>query len=66
MRMDAYFDMLAGVQQVAAGYYHSCALMTTGGVRCWGYNNLGQLGTGGTTNKGTPGSSNVLTGVAGK
>ncbi|MCK5073359.1 MAG: hypothetical protein KAQ98_08050, partial [Bacteriovoracaceae bacterium] len=30
--------------QIAAGNYHSCALSTTGTVRCWGRNNFGQLG----------------------
>ena len=34
------------VIQVAAGYQTTCALLTTGAVRCWGYNNYGQLGQG--------------------
>jgi alpha-tubulin suppressor-like RCC1 family protein len=37
---------LQNVTQLALGLYHSCALLTTGQVRCWGYNNDGQLGTG--------------------
>ncbi|HEY0132524.1 MAG TPA: hypothetical protein VGB85_00555 [Nannocystis sp.] len=32
--------------QVAAGGSHSCALLTTGAVRCWGDNSYGQLGLG--------------------
>ncbi len=31
--------------QVAAGLSASCALMEDGGVRCWGRNNLGELGS---------------------
>ena len=31
---------------VSAGEYHTCAVMQTGGVRCWGYRSDGELGDG--------------------
>jgi alpha-tubulin suppressor-like RCC1 family protein len=38
----------SGVQAIALGYYHSCALSTGGAVSCWGYNAVGALGDGST------------------
>ena len=55
--------MLGGVAAIAVGGDHSCALMTTGGVRCWGRNIFGQLSDGTHTDRTTPPTSDVLSGV---
>ncbi|MCA9695107.1 MAG: hypothetical protein KC636_36345, partial [Myxococcales bacterium] len=39
-------DLGGPVVQLAAGSDHTCALLTTGDVRCWGANSVGQLGLG--------------------
>jgi alpha-tubulin suppressor-like RCC1 family protein len=46
--------VLSGAIAIAAGGYHSLALLTNGTVAAWGHNASGQLGDGTTTDSDTP------------
>lgn len=48
-----------GVVSVAAGGGHTCAVLGSGSVKCWGDNQFGQLATGNRTNKTSPGQNSI-------
>jgi alpha-tubulin suppressor-like RCC1 family protein len=50
----AVTGLSSDVTAIAAGQSHTCALMTSGAVQCWGDNEDGQLGNNSTTNSSVP------------
>ncbi|WP_437274434.1 hypothetical protein WME90_24615 [Sorangium sp. So ce375] len=41
-----------GAQALAVGKIHACAVLATGGLKCWGHNGFGQLGLGDAASRG--------------
>ena len=44
----------SGAIAIAGGENHTCALLATGTVKCWGWNAYGQIGDNTTSNRSTP------------
>ncbi len=47
-------DEKNNVERIALGGFHSCAILTSSILKCWGKNSSGQLGNGSTRNSLTP------------
>ena len=65
-RIPVAVQMPAGVsfQSIAAGYYHTCALTTTGQAYCWGRGSSGRLGNNSTTDSRIPVAVQMPAGVS--
>ena len=55
---------LSHAVQISAGFRHTCAVLGDGTAQCWGWNDVGQLGNGTTTNASAPVVALGLSGVA--
>lgn len=54
---------LSDVKKISLGKYHTCALLNTGTVKCWGWNEYGLVGDGTTVSKNAPVEVLGLSGV---
>ncbi|MBF0487186.1 MAG: hypothetical protein HQK98_03410 [Nitrospirae bacterium] len=61
--VDVGYTGLSGFTSIASGFYHTIALKSDGTVWTWGYNVMGQLGDGTTTDRNTPVQVTGITGA---
>ncbi len=60
----AVTGLSSGVAAVSAGYDHTCALLNSGAVKCWGNNGRGELGDGSTKTRTNPVNVGGLSSIA--
>ncbi len=61
----AVSGMTTGAAAIAAGYWHTCAVMAGGTLACWGDNTYGELGDGSTLHRATViGVTGLSSGIA--
>ena len=56
-----HFSEFESNRQVSSGTSQTCALLSSGSLKCWGDNNSGQLGDGTNINKNVPTQVSTLT-----
>jgi alpha-tubulin suppressor-like RCC1 family protein len=61
----AFTDVTGTAVSITAGFFHTCAVLNTGAVNCWGYNSDGQLGNGNNTDSSAPVAVATFTDVTG-
>jgi alpha-tubulin suppressor-like RCC1 family protein len=52
--VDGFTDEEENAIDISAGTYHTCAITSTNAIKCWGYNEYGQLGNGTYNNSSSP------------
>ena len=62
---EATLTLFAVSQPLAGGVFHSCALTTSRGAKCWGNGNGGELGNGGSASSPLPVDATGLSGLLG-
>ncbi|NOK16659.1 RCC1 domain-containing protein [Corallococcus carmarthensis] len=63
LRDSGSIDLGTSALQISTGMSHTCALLSTGSVRCWGFGLYGQTGYGNSAAKSTPGPAVDLDGA---
>ncbi len=54
LRLPCALPGVSAIAMAVGAYGHTCAIVAEGGVKCWGYNNWGQLGIGSIGNLSSP------------